>query len=165
MPSVVVMGSALTDGASIFLMTDYKWERPNSAAVLRSDHFVNCFIDETIKLPTLQKFSSLVRWKPAHERDGPMWLGECYRETVGHLHVRSENPGLFETLDSRNIDVVLMDNLYDTYTVLTETRTDGSDTKYSLPFSLSRCENEQHLARHFSYQPPLTADESVSNWR
>ena len=164
MPSAVVMGSCLTNLAALFLMSDYKWERPNNAAVLRSDHFVNCFLDEAISLPPIEEFAALVRWKNGFEKEGPRWLYECYRETVGHLEVPLEKPGLFETLEARQIDVVLMDNLHDTSSSLLEKRTNGGVSAYSLPFSLSRCENEQDLAQEFSYRPPLTAEESVSHW-
>jgi hypothetical protein len=164
MPSAVVMGSCLTNLAALFLMSDDKWERPNNAAVLRSDHFVNCFLDEAISLPPIQEFAALVRWKKGFEKEGPRWLYECYRESVGHLEVPLEKPGLFETLEFQQIDVVLMDNLHDTYATLLERHTEGRVSAYSLPFSLSRCENEQDLAQKFSYRPPLTAEESVANW-
>ena len=164
MPSAVVMGSCLTNLAALFLMSEYKWERPNNAAVLRSDHFVNCFLDKQIDLPPLQEFSGLLRWKKGFEKEGPRWLYECYRETVGHLEVPLEKPGLFETLESRDIDIVLMDNLHDTYSTLLESPTRGDEAAYSLPFSLSRCENEHELAKLFFYRPPLSAEASVSHW-
>ena len=164
MPSAVVLGSCLTDLAAMFLMSEYKWKRPNNAAVLRSDHFVDKFIDRNGYLPSQDEFTALVRWKSGFEKDGPKWLAECYRDKVGHFGIPAEAPGLFETLETEQIDVVLMDNLHDTHSVLLYKRSADNQPEYSLPFSMSRCENEQELTNDFYYGSPLTAAESVNNW-
>ncbi len=164
MPVVVVMGSCLANLPCLFLMSDYKWERPNNAAVLRSDYFVEQFIDRKGGVPSEAELLKRIRWKPGVEKEAERWLKECYRDTVGHLEIPAEAPGLFETLETRRIDLVLMDNLHDTHTRrLHNTPRDG-EPGYSLPFSLSRCENEADLARDFYYSEPLTAAESVRNW-
>lgn len=158
------MGSCLTNLAALFLMSDYKWERPNNAAVLRSDHFVDKFIDRNGYLPSREEFTALVRWKAGFEKEGPRWLNECYRDTVGHLEVPLEKPGLFETLDTTKIDLILMDNLHDSHSVLLCKRQKNGEPIYSLPFSLSRCENERELVHDFYYDSPLASVTSVKNW-
>jgi hypothetical protein len=158
------MGSCLTNLAALFLMSDYKWERPNNAAVLRSDHFVDKFIDLNGYLPSQDEFTAQVKWKAGFEKEGPRWLNECYRDMVGHLEVPLDKPGLFETLDTRSIDLVLMDNLHDSHSVLMHKRPKGGEPVYSLPFSLSRCENEQELLDDFYYGSPQAAEDSVKNW-
>jgi hypothetical protein len=164
MTTVLVLGSCLTNLACLYLMADYKWERPNNAAVLRSDHFVDKFLDRKGYLPPQDEFSTRVRWKPGLEKEGARWLNECYRDTVGHLEIPPDKPGLFETLDTRQVDLVLMDNLHDSYSVLLHSRPRVGEPAYSLPFSLSRCENEQDLVRDFYYGSPLEAADSVKNW-
>jgi hypothetical protein len=164
MPSVVVLGSCLTDLAAIFMMSEYKWERPNNASVQRSDHFVDKFIQCNEYLPSQNEFSALIRWKAGHEKDGPAWLNECYRDKVGHFGIPEKDPGLFETLETRRIDLVLMDNLHDSHALLLHKRPKDGQPAYSLPFSLSRCENERELTEDFYYGSPLEAAESVKNW-
>jgi hypothetical protein len=164
MTTVVVMGSCLTNLACIFLMSEYKWVRPNNAAVLRSDYFVEKFIERKGYVPNEEEFRALLQWKAGHETDGPRWLIECYRDTVGHLDIPLERPGLFETLETQKIDVVLMDNLHETHSVLLHNRPKLGEQAYSLPFSMSRCENEKELIENFYYGSPLEAAESVENW-
>lgn len=162
MPSVIVMGSCLTNLAALFLMSDYKWERPNNAAVLRSDHFVDKFIDRTGYLPPYDAFRSLLTLKTGFE--GERWLNECYRDRVGHLEIPMDKPGLFETLNTRGIDVVLMDNLHDSYHLLLHKRPETPGPVFSLPFSLSRCDNEETLVKDFHYGAPLAAEDSARHW-
>ena len=145
-------------------MADYKWTRPNNAAVLRSDYFVKQFIEQNSYVPSHQEFASLVRWKPGMEAEGARWLNECYRDTVGHLEIPLENPGLFETLDNQKIDVILMDNLHDTNGALLYRKGDAKGPTFEIPFSMSRCENEHDLQREFDYRAPLTAEQSYANW-
>jgi hypothetical protein len=98
MTTVLVMGSCLTNLAALFLMSDYKWERPNNAAVLRSDHFVEKFIVCDGYLPAQSDFRALVRWKPGCETEGSRWLTECFPEGVGHLEISPDSPGLLASL-------------------------------------------------------------------
>jgi hypothetical protein len=164
MPSVIVMGSCLANLAAVFLVSEYKWERPANAAVLRSDHFVEKFIDETGYMPTVEEFSARVTWKAGFERDGVRFLNECYRDKVGHIEIPMERPGLFEVLANQKLDLIMMDNLFDTHTHNLHYRAETGEKAFSLPVSLSRCENERELAERFYYSPPLDAAESVSNW-
>lgn len=164
MTSVVVIGSCLTNLPCLFLMADYKWVRPNNAAVLRSDHFVEKFLDQQGYTPPYEEFLSLIRWKPGMETEGVRWLRECYRETVGHLETPASNPGLFETLGTTEVDLVLMDNLHDTHSVMLYRRPEAAGPHYSLPVSTSRCENEQEIHESFTYSSPLEPAESVKNW-
>jgi hypothetical protein len=164
MPSVVVMGSCLTNLAALFLISDYKWERPNNAAVLRSDYFVDQFIHQRGYLPSKEAFLSRVRWKDGFDKEGPRWLHECYRDTVGHVEVPLEQPGLFETLENKNVDLILMDNLHDTHTLMLRKRAVPGEPDYALPFSMSRCENEQELAQDHYYGPNLSAEDSAASW-
>ena len=158
------MGSCLTNLAALFLMSDYKWERPNNAGVLRSDHFVEKFIDRNGYLPTQEDFTALVRWKKGFEKEGERWLKECFRDTVGHLEVPPRQARPFETLATRKLDLILMDNLHDTHSLLLHKKPNAGEATYSLPFSLSRCENERELANDFQYGAPLEPEESVRNW-
>ena len=157
------MGSCLTNLACLFLVSDYRWERPNNAAVLRSDHFVDRFIDGGY-LPSREDFRARLRWKPGQEREGERWLTECFRDSVGHLEISPDQPGLFATLASQRVDLVLMDNLHDTNKLLLHNRPRPGEPAYSLPFSLSHCDNEPELGEDFSYGPPLEAAASVHNW-
>jgi hypothetical protein len=91
-------------------------------------------------------------------------LTECYRDGIGHLEVPPERPGLFESLETRPIDVILMDNLHDTHGVMLHKRPNGTEPVYSMPFSMSHCENEDELKQQFYYDSPLEAEASVSNW-
>jgi hypothetical protein len=146
-------------------MADYKWERPNNAAVLHSGYFVEKFLNRSENFRFLENFSERIRWKVGFEKDGARWLNECYRERVGHMETALDKPGLFETLESQKVDLVLMDNLHDSHARLLCSRAKSGETEYSFPFSLSRCENEQELAQDFYYGPPLEAEESVFNWK
>src|SRR5689334_15157980 len=95
MTSVLVMGSCLANLPCVYLMSDYRWERPNNAAVLRSDYFVDKFLDGRGYLPSPEEFLARVRFKPNLEAEGLRWLRECYRDTVGHLEIPLDKPGLF----------------------------------------------------------------------
>jgi hypothetical protein len=57
-----------------------------------------------------------------------------------------------------------MDNLHDTHTMLLHKSPRGEEPCYSLPFSLSFCDNESELTRDFYYGGPLDPTESVKNW-
>jgi hypothetical protein len=164
MPSVVVMGSCLTNLPAIFLMSDYKWERFNNAAVLRSDHFVEKFLDRQGYMPSRNEFRTLLRFKAGQEREGERWLRECYRDSVGHLEIALEKPGLFETLETKQVDLILMDNLHDTHGVLLHRRANDGEPCYSMPYSLSHCDNEDDLKKDFYYDSPLEPEASVANW-
>ena len=164
MPTVVVMGSCLANLPCLFLMSDYKWERPSCAAILRSDHFVERFLDRKGYLPPQEEFFARVQWKPGLEKEGSRWLRECFRETVGHMEIPLEQPGLFEILETRSVDVVLMDNLHDNHSLLLHNRPGQDEPAYSLPFSLSRCANEHELAEQYYYGPPQDPESSVRNW-
>jgi hypothetical protein len=163
MTSVVVIGSCLTNLSSVPIQ-DYKWNRLNNASVLRSDHFVRQFLDQEGGMPSREEFRALIRWKPEDEKQGELWLSECYRDRVGHFETPPDEPGLFETLERKQVDVILMDNLCELHTVLLHRRAQPGAVAYSLLFSMSRCENELKLAQDFYYGQPLDAAESVASW-
>lgn len=165
MTTVVVMGSCLTNLACAFLMSDYKWDRPNNAAVIRSDYFVENFIDCTSNVPPQQEFEAMLRWPADSEEDGKAWLNECFRDNVGRLGgIPLDHPSLFETLDTRRVDIILMDNLHDTHNRILRYLPKAGEPSYSLPFAINRCANEEELRPIFDYGPPLEAAESVKSW-
>jgi hypothetical protein len=98
------------------------------------------------------------------EQEGLRWLRECYRDQVGHLETSLDKPGLFETLATQRVDLILMDNLHDTYNRQCHYRPRAGERPYSLPFSLSRCENKSDLSQLYEYGPALTAEDSAANW-
>ncbi len=161
MTSVVVMGSCLTNLASVFLVSTYGWRRLSNAAVERSDHFVTNFIERQDDLPPFDELNARIEWKAPIEIRR---LRECYRDLIGHFEVPLDQPGLFEVLAGPPVDVVLMDNLNDTHMHLTCSRPLEGRPAYSLPLSMSLLVNEAEFARSHFYTPPLTAVESARNW-
>jgi hypothetical protein len=165
MTTFVVMGSCLTNLAATFLMSDFKWKRPNNAAVLRSDHFVDQFIDRKGRSVTYDEFRPLVKWPEGDEKDGEEWLNECFRDRVGHLgNIPLDQPGLFETLETSSVDLVLMDSLHDFNNNLLRYRSKPGEFAWSLPFALNRCANENELRPLFDYGPKLEVKDSINYW-
>jgi len=164
MTSVAVMGSCLTNLASVFLISEYKWTRPTYAALLRSDYFVEQFLDEKGGVPPRQEFMNRVRWHPGAEDDAENWLHECYRETVGHRAIPLDQPGLFEVFETQQIDVVLMDNMHDTQRPLFHYRAKPGEESYNLPFMLNYCANAEDFAADFYYGSAHAPSESVRSW-
>ena len=163
MTTAVVMGSCLANMPCAFLVNDFKWQRPNNAAVLRSDHFLRHFIHGEGVLPEFDSVLARIRWHQGMEQE-VRWLRECYRDQVGHLEVPLDQPGLFETLSTQRIDVVLMDNLHDTHVPMCLYKPKAGEAPHALPFCLSYCENERELTEYYEYGSPLEPQESVSNW-
>jgi hypothetical protein len=161
MTTAMVIGSCLSGMPSMFLMSEYKWQRPTNAAVIRSDYFVGAFLDASIVPPDREEFRSCFQWKDELAIDGERWFNECFRDRVGTFEVPNASAGLFEVLENQQIDVVLMDNLHDTHQLLLRK---AEDDTFALPFSLSRCSNAVDLGRVFHYGPPLSAIDSVTNW-
>ena len=161
MTTAMVIGSCLSGMPCAFLMSEYKWQRPTNAAVMRSDYFVGAFLDGSIVPPDREEFRSRFQWKEAFAIEGERWFNEGFRDGVGTFEVPNASAGLFEVLEEQKIDVVLMDNLHDTHQLLLRT---AEDDTFALPFSMSRCMNEHDLAREFHYGPPLSAIESATNW-
>ena len=154
MTTAMVLGSCLSGMPCAFLMSEYKWQRPSNAAVIRSDYFVGAFLDGSIVPPDREEFRSRFQWKEDMAIDGERWFNECFRDRVGTFEVANASAGLFEVLETQHIDIVLMDNLNDTHQLLL--RKFGEES-FALPFSLSRCANAADLGREFHYSAPLSA--------
>ncbi len=165
MTTVVTMGSCLGGLTTLRLSQLYGWEALNNCAVARSDFFADYLVDQSATLPSRETILSVIQWKPEMMEDGLRWLDECYRDKAGHLDTPADKPALFENLATAKIDVILLDNLADTYNALTCARPGAFDTEFCLPLSLSRCENEQDLAATtFTYGPVLTPEQSIDSW-
>jgi len=164
MRSFVVLGSCLSSIVAAYLKAEYNWEMLANSSVLRSDHFLDCVISHNKYLPPKANIVEDIVWKDGMGTDGLRLLDEVYPETTGRIDMPADAPGLLEVLQKESVDLFLLDNLHDLSHVLTHYRAGLDEKPYSLPFSLSRCENETALISSYYYGELLTADDSVENW-
>lgn len=165
MTKFLTIGSCLTGMPAIILNDEMGWQRLNNAYGGRSDYIVDAFIERSMVIPPREELLANLRWKDGAEQDGLRMLDECYRDRVGHIDTAPDAPGLFANLESGEVDVILLDNLHDTYSVLTQTKPNTVPVPYALPLSLSRFEDEADLFAHrFTYGDPLRPEQSAASW-
>ncbi len=164
MANFISVGSCLSALPGVFLMGDYKWRRLNNAKVDRSDLFVADFIDRTGNMPPREEIVAFAQPLPEHEKVFFDNLAACYPDTIGLFECRADCRPLRDTLESQDIDVILMDNMVETYTqALTLDAPSGHRFTSVLPFHLCRNKDEI-LARNPVTTAPLPAEQAVANW-
>ena len=165
MVNFVTVGSCLSAMPGIFLMGEYKWKRVNCLKVDRSDLLLADFIDRTNDMPPREEILGFARPMPEHEKYFLDILGECYPETIGLYGCDAQCVPLRDNLESGNIDVIVMDNMVETYahSLVLDSPT-GRRFASALPFHL--CQNKDEiLARNLQITAPLDAPAAVENWK
>ena len=159
-----VMGSCLANLTGVFLMHDYRWERLNNASGLRSDHYLDYFIERTRKMPPKDTLLSMLQFEPKTEPEARQRVEENYIETCGRFQMPGEGPGLFENLETKAFDVFLFDNLYDIARRSTIYKPRAGEDGFSLYLPLNRFANAIELRERFRYGDYLTGREAAKNW-
>ncbi len=165
MVDFITMGSCLVGMPSVFLRGEYKWKRLNHVGVPRCDLFLSNFVDRTGDMPTREEILEFAKPMPEHKDHFLANLGEYYPETAGLFECGAGHVPLRENLDADNIDLILIDNMAETYTYAWTFKTPaGRSFTSSLPFHL--CENKDEIfARQIGTSPRVTPRAAVDNWK
>jgi hypothetical protein len=148
-----------------FLMGEWKWKRLSAVNVSRSELFVRDFVRRAGGMPPREEIAAWARPLPAHETFFFDALDGSYPETIGRFNCRNDCVPLAQSLESGEIDVIVMDNMLETYTSALSVETPSGERFVSvLPFNL--CENADEIyARNHFHIPPVSAAESMASWR
>ena len=159
----IIMGSCLSNLTGVFLQTDYRWQRVNNNVVYNSGIFVKYFI-EGKPLPPYAEVEKLLKFKPEKEQFTRINLLECFPEFAGKYEMPEATPTLLETFKSRQVDVILMDNLHDLTSATTVHAGDDQLAEFALYMPFHLFENEQELLERFKYAEPLDGRSSAMYW-
>jgi hypothetical protein len=165
MVNFITVGSCLVGMPSVFLRAEYKWNRLNHASVARSDMFLANFIDRTGDMPRREEIDTFSRPLPEHRKVFMESVAECYPDTAGLTDCASGQSPLRQNIEADNIDLILMDNMLETYTHSWTFKTPaGHSFTSTIPFHL--CENKDEIfTRHTGTAPRLTPYQSIANWK
>src|ERR1700733_12997507 len=116
MTKFVVMGSCLANMTGLFLTQEYKWVRLNFATIYRSDHFLDYCVYKRKRLPPYEQVVAPLEYKEEFkklQKETVARIREQYPEAVGQFHMPALSPSLLKVLETEQVDVILMDNLFD----------------------------------------------------
>jgi hypothetical protein len=162
--TVGAIGSCLSNHASMFLASDFKYRRLAAATVVNSENFVRYFLTPGQRLPPADFVRSLFRFKPEHEKYCLEHIDELYPESLGRLGFPEGHPSLLENLRNEVFDVILLDNLNEATRGLFRFQPRPGETEFTMHFFPSYYDNEAELQSRFDYQGVLTGRQSAENW-
>jgi hypothetical protein len=151
----------------VFLTQEYKWVRLNCATIYRSDHFLEYCVHKRRRLPPYEGIIAQLEYKEEFkklQKETEARIREQYPETAGQFRMPALTPGLLETLETKKVDVVLMDNLFDTSVSLCEFKPSNSIDPYEIYLPVPIFSNGDVIKSIYRGGPLLSAPESAAGW-
>ncbi|WP_156383812.1 AMP-binding protein [Methylobacterium sp. Leaf456] len=145
-------------------MTDLGCARLNAVSIVRSDHFVEYFIEQRSKLPEFEKLRELFSYQ-GHPKEA--WLdgalAENYRELSGRNNLPPETKPFIHNLVYEKFDLLMMDNLGDIgHQLVHYNNADLGEFKVNFPVAESaRLKEFWPLCK---YTPFIETEDSVESW-
>lgn len=167
MTNFAVMGSCLANMTGVFLSHEYGWNRLNNATIYRSDHFLTYCVDRSKRLPPFEEIVSALEYKPEYaslQAETEARIRENYPESVGRYQMAEETNGLLHNMNNREIDVILMDNLFDTETRLAESLPLPDIQPYEMYLPLGLFSNVEKIRSTYTVGAHLSGKTSATHW-
>jgi len=167
MTNFVVMGSCLSNMTGIFLTEEYKWVRLNFATIYRSHHFLEYCAYKRKQLPPFEKIVADLEYRDEFKKrqaETEARIREQYPETVGQFRMPANTPNLITTLENEQLDIVLMDNLYDTEARLYEAMPSPTHPAYEIYLRLGNFSNDSDLKKIYKRGEFLSPQKSAEGW-
>ena len=160
---VGVIGTCLSNLTAVHLMSDFQFPRLNNAAVSTGGHFIETVIEGRDVLPPFETMRRYLDLPEDDANDSFRYLNENYRASAGLTEIGRDGSTLWQNIENKQFDLLLLDNLCDGYHRLFETEVEGQAARFHFPHHLSG-ENSP-IRQSIRETPHVTAEESCQNWR